>query len=306
MLSRSELLKRLEVPKEGKLSVILDTDAYNEIDDQFAICYMLANTDRFDIKGICAAPFFNERSSSPKDGEEKSYRELERILDVTGKSELLNNIYHGSHSFLQDSKTPVESDAANFIVKTANEMPENQLLYVVAIGAITNVASAILTDPSIVDKIVVVWLGGHDIHWPDNREFNCFQDTKSAAVVFDCGVPLIQAPCMGVISHFSTTEPELRKELKGKNEICDYLYETSMFWKEEHHCTDYFSKVYWDVVPVAYLRNPDFCGTKIISSPIITDRHVYGFDDRRHPIKYIYWLNRDEIFHDLFTKMQNF
>ena len=39
--------------------------------------------------------------------------------------------------------------------------PDDEPLYVVAIGAITNVASALLTEPALAGKIVVVWLGGH-------------------------------------------------------------------------------------------------------------------------------------------------
>jgi inosine-uridine nucleoside N-ribohydrolase len=41
----------------------------------------------------------------------------------------------------------------------------------VAIACLTNLASAILTDPSIVRRIVVVWLGGHALHCPDTAEF---------------------------------------------------------------------------------------------------------------------------------------
>ena len=50
--------KNLTTPK-GKIDIVLDTDAYNEIDDQFAISYMLKSTQKFCVKGICAAPFKN-------------------------------------------------------------------------------------------------------------------------------------------------------------------------------------------------------------------------------------------------------
>ena len=58
-------LKNLSVPK-GKIDVLLDTDAYNELDDQFAISYMLGHKEKFNVKAICAAPFFNANSSSPR------------------------------------------------------------------------------------------------------------------------------------------------------------------------------------------------------------------------------------------------
>ena len=60
-------LMNLSSPK-GKVDVILDTDAYNEIDDQFAIGYMLKKPERLNVVGICAAPFTNEKSTGPADG----------------------------------------------------------------------------------------------------------------------------------------------------------------------------------------------------------------------------------------------
>ena len=60
-----------------------------------------------------------------------------------------------------------------------NYTPEKPL-YVLAIGAITNVASAILKNPEIIDRIVIVWLGGNALHWPENKEFNLYQDVAAA------------------------------------------------------------------------------------------------------------------------------
>ena len=67
MMTAEQRIRNLSVPT-GKIDVVLDTDAYNEIDDQFAIAYLLRNQDRLNIKGFCAAPFFNINSSSPADG----------------------------------------------------------------------------------------------------------------------------------------------------------------------------------------------------------------------------------------------
>ena len=64
-----QLIKMLE-PPTGKVDMVLDTDAYNEIDDQFAISYALRSTDRTDVKAIYAAPFWNGKSTGPLDGME--------------------------------------------------------------------------------------------------------------------------------------------------------------------------------------------------------------------------------------------
>ena len=70
-----DITRRLE-PVEGRVDAVLDTDAYNEIDDQFALSYMLAYPERINLLAVTAAPFFNERSSSPEDGMLKSYEEI--------------------------------------------------------------------------------------------------------------------------------------------------------------------------------------------------------------------------------------
>ena len=80
-MNMDQLFRNLSAPN-GKVDVVLDTDAYNEIDDQFAIGYMLKKTEKFNVRGICAAPFTNEKSSGPEDGMEKSYDEILKLLSL--------------------------------------------------------------------------------------------------------------------------------------------------------------------------------------------------------------------------------
>ncbi len=79
-----------------------------------------------------------------------------------------------------------------------------------AVGAITNIASALLLAPEIVAHIVVVWLGGQPFYWPTAKEFNLQQDVPAAQVVFDSGVPLVHVPCKNVAEHLRTTLPEMQ------------------------------------------------------------------------------------------------
>ncbi len=181
-------MKNLSVP-QGKIDVVLDTDAYNEIDDQFAISYMLKYHEKFNIKGICAAPFYNANSSSPEDGMEKSYDEILKLLDLSENEHLKQKVYKGSKEYLNDEKTPVESPAADFMAESANGYSPENPLYIVVIGAITNVASAILKNPKMTENCIIVWLGGHGVHVPHGAsEFNMKQDIAAARIVFGCGV----------------------------------------------------------------------------------------------------------------------
>ena len=189
-------------PPSGPVRMVLDTDTYNEIDDQFAVVQSLLSPDRLDVEALYAAPFHNNRSDGPADGMQKSYEEILRLLERLDVSPD-GFVHKGSTQFLTGPESAVCSDAARDLVARAHQ--SEAPLYVVAIGAITNVASALMLDPSIVEKIVVVWLGGQPYHWPSAREFNLQQDLHASRLIFDCGVPLIQVPCQAVASHLMTT-----------------------------------------------------------------------------------------------------
>jgi inosine-uridine nucleoside N-ribohydrolase len=279
--------------------MVLDTDTYNEIDDQFALVYAYLSPDRIELEAVYAAPFLNNRSKSPGDGMEKSYEEIMRLLALLGKSPD-GFAFRGSDRYLEDVTKPVSSEAALDLIKKAKTASPENPLYVVPVGCITNIASAILIDPEIIKNIVVVWLGGNDLNWPHQKEFNLMQDVKAAQVVLNSGVPLVIMPCRPVVSHFHTTIPEMELYLKGKNKLADYLLNTTI---EYSGGRDTWSKVIWDVTAVAWLINPSWMPTNLVHSPILTDQVTYSTDQSRHFIRMATSVNRDAIFRDLFGKI---
>lgn len=303
-MTQAQLLQNLSVPS-GKIDMVLDTDAFNEIDDQFAIAYMLRSSDKLNVKGIYAAPFHNSKSSSPKDGMEKSYDEIIKILKLAGHEDKISMVKKGSESYLPDEKTPVQSEAAlDLIEKAKMYSPENPL-YVAAIGAITNVASAIIMHPSICDNIVIVWLGGNATWAEHTAEFNMVQDIAAARVIFGCGAPFVQLPCTGVVDSFKTTEPELSYWLKGKNELSDYLIENTVHEASSYAEGKVWSRVIWDVTAIGWLLNDDnrFMKSRIIHTPIPEYDSHYAYDESRPFMQYVYHIDRDMLFGDLFKKL---
>lgn len=298
-LSEAMRLARLE-PPAGRVTMVLDTDTYNEVDDQFAVAYALLSPEKLTVEAIYAAPFFNDRSTGPADGMEKSYQEILRLLELLGKP-ADGRVFRGSTTYLPDWDHPVESPAALDLIERAMRCsPENEPLVVVAIGAITNVASAILLEPRIIERVVVVWLGGHAFFWPDTREFNLMQDVSAARVIFDSGVPLVQLPCMGVVSHLHTTVAELERYVQGHSRIGDYLTDIVRSYQGNPFA---WSKVIWDIASIAYLINAGWTPSALVHSPIVTDDLTWSFDPRRHFIRSVYSIDRDGIFRDLFTRL---
>lgn len=298
MLTEMQRLTMLRCP-EGKIDMVLDTDAYNEIDDQFAIAYAIHAPEKLNVKAFYAAPFYNERSSGPADGMEKSYQEIVKLLHLAGKEDF--PVFRGSEEYLLNELTPVSSAAAEDLSRRAMAYSSETPLYVVAIGAITNVASALILNPQIADRIVVVWLGGHALHWPDNREFNCQQDVAATRVVFDSGAPLVLLPCKGVVSAFMVSGPELEHWLRGKNPLCDYLVNHTVEAASEYASGRVWSRVIWDVTAVGWLLNGNgnLMQDTLIPTPIPEYDHHYAQDFRRPLCRMIYHINRDALFEDL-------
>ncbi len=304
-MTQEQYFKNLTPPID-MADVILDTDAYNEIDDQFAIAYMLLSPEKICVKGIAAAPFHNSRSLSAKDGMEKSYDEIFKLLSLLNRTDLSNIVYKGSCEYLKDEETPTPSEAASFMAKLADSYTPKNPLYIVAIGAITNVASAILMNPAMKENCVVIWLGGNAVHMPNGAsEFNMVQDIAAARVIFGCGVPLVQLPCAGVVDKFHTSAPELAAWMGEKNALCDYLYQNTCSYMDSFAKGRPWSKVIWDVTAVAWLLNKDECfmSERLLPSPIPEYDKQYAQNETRHFIKYVYHIKRDALFIDMINKL---
>ncbi|GHT61562.1 hypothetical protein FACS1894109_20210 [Spirochaetia bacterium] len=296
------LLQRLRKPA-GPVDVVLDTDTYNEIDDQFALALLIKSPEKLRLKAIHAAPFLNQKSSGPGDGMEKSYDEILRVLSLLKRDDLVPLVKKGSTAFLSSETEALDSPAARNLAELAMHYSEDKPLYVIAIGAITNVASALIMKPKIKDRIVLVWLGGHAHHWPDNREFNLSQDVAAARIVFGCGAALVQLPCMGVVSAFTVSGPDLEHWLRGKNELCDYLVEVTTRDALADGGGPTWTRAIWDVTAVAWLLDGDYMRDRLEHSPIPQYDHHYSFDPTRHFIRYVYHIRRDKLFEHLFKTL---
>jgi inosine-uridine nucleoside N-ribohydrolase len=278
--------------------MVLDTDTGNEIDDQFALVYALISPE-LDLQAVYAAPFTNNRSTGSADGMEKSFEEILRILSRLDKSPD-GFAFKGSTHYLTDMKNPERSPAALDLIARAKKSSPEDPLYVAAVGAITNVANAILIDPSIIQNIVVVWLGGNGHNWPHQREFNFRQDLNASRTIFDCGVPFVQLPCTPVVTHFATTVPEMERYVGGRGAIGDYLLKIFKEYRKDHFG---WSKVLWDMTAVAWLIDDKWLPSDLVHSPIVTDNYTFSFDQSRHLIRTVNFVQRDPIFRDFFIKL---
>ncbi|HUR32494.1 MAG TPA: nucleoside hydrolase [Vicinamibacterales bacterium] len=296
----------LAIPGPGRMRAVLDTDTFNEIDDQYALAYSLLSPERMAVEAIYAAPFVNDRSRSAAEGMEKSYEEIQRLLNFFPKVDRRIAL-RGSGRFLEQKNRPVDSPAARDLIERALK-PADGPLYVLTIGCPVNVSSAILMEPKIKQKIVVVWLGGTPAYWPSASEFNLQQDVIASQVLFDSGVPLVQVPTKNVSEHLRTTVPELERHLRGRSRIGDYLYGQFLQYFAERVKPDQgrdfpWSKVIWDISAVAWLKNPAWVPSRIVPSPVLTEDMHWQNAAGRHNIRVATSVDRDAIFNDVFSRL---
>lgn len=291
-----EIYEYITQYKKEKLNVILDTDTYNECDDQFALAYMIKNQDIFNIEAITVAPYSHkERNETVISGREKSYNEIIKIcnwlnLDTT------NKVFKGAEDYICNGYDET-NDAVNKIIEVALR---NDKTYVMAIGAITNVALAIKKEPKIIDKMEVVWLGGHSLLQNNNLEFNFRQDVNAVKIVFDSKVKLTIIPCKNVASNLRTSVYELNHYLKDKSELCNYLIDR--FYNDGYHGIQE-RRVIWDISVIAYMINKEWFTSEDISCPNIKEDTSYELTTNNHKITMVNYIDVNKVYNDLFKKL---
>ncbi|TYB90151.1 nucleoside hydrolase [Oceaniovalibus sp. ACAM 378] len=304
-LSQEEHLKRL-MPPEGRVRVVLDTDTYNEIDDQFAVVQMLLSPERLAVEAIYAAPFRNTRAETPGIGMELSFDEIGRLLERLGVPH--DGFAHrGVTEYVGFAKVAQPGAAVDDLIRRARDDSAQSPLYVIAIGAISNVASALLKAPDIAERIVVIWLGGDALDWPrafkKNAEFNLMQDVGGAQVLFDSGVPVILIPAMGVTSHLTSSVLEIEKHVEPQGEIGAFLARRFKEYSDDHVG---WTKEIWDMAAIAWLLNDAWAPSILMPTPILADDITWQSDEARHVMRYVRYIDRDAIMKDFFRRLEAF
>lgn len=245
------LLTQAVVAAYARTPVILSTDIGNEIDDQWAIAYMMLNPD-FEVLGVISA----HAPSIPDPAGYNSYlllrEEIERRLYMNPHPPILA----GADLPLANERTPRMNDAVRFLLNQSRGYSPDHRLTVIGIGAATDLASAILSDPSIVDRIRIVAMAFTNPH--DAKEYNVQNDVAAWQVLLDSRVPL-------VIGSGDVCRRDLAMDYdRAKNMLADDGPIGSWLWSEYNAW--YYRQVkplrvadftrpwmIWDIITLAYL-----------------------------------------------------
>lgn len=217
-MKRKELLKRLgfRTPSENQYRMIVDTDAKNEADDQFAIMHHLL-TPSFDIRGITAAHFVRKESTG-ENSMEKSYQEIRKVLELAEMDDV--PAYRGCAQPLRSVSDAPDSEAVDLIISEAKKDDERPLFIAVQ-GAMTNIGAAVNKAPEIAEKLTVLWNGG-GVYPKGGWEFNLMQDADAVRVVLKSKAQVWQTG-MDVYSSFGVSFAEISRRIGHCGQIGKYL-----------------------------------------------------------------------------------
>ena len=247
---------------------------------------------------------------SPGHGMELSYQEILVVCDKLG-IEFADRVLRGSDRYLGSVDSPVESVAVEHLIALAKTASADEPLHVVAIGAATNVSSALLLAPEIIGNIVVSWTAGYPttVMGVVQPSFNMQQDVPASQLLFDSGVPLVYLPGFHVGAQLSLSLPEVEAWVRGRGAIGDYLH--WLYINNPNYprrgFTDHFARswIMWDLINFAWLINPAWVPTFMTDAPYLSDDCRWYRDEKaRHPMREALDINRDAIYRDFFGKLE--
>jgi len=301
-----------------KSRVLLDTDANNEIDDQHAIAYLLLSGDAFVVEGLTV-----NRTDNGGDIEEQA-REAERVVKLCALHPALVVTRGASGSFEEIGPHLTEpdfdgADAVDLIIERAHA-ESSQKLVLLPIGKLTNIALALEKDPSIIDKVKVVWLGSN---YPDPGEYNLDNDPASLNYVLETDVEfeiaVVRYGAESGTSAVRVTVPDVVQNLAGKgpraaSPVTGRNGGTFMYFGDysinllEH--IDLYgdppSRALYDMAAVAIVKNSSWAEARTIGAPILEEGTWRDRPDNQRKIVIRENFDKQAIVGDFYATMNDY
>ncbi len=271
-------------PPAGELRVIIDTDAANEVDDQWAIALALGFPERLKIEGFVAA-HYGQRGGA--NGIAKSHASIEATLAAAGLAGKFT-IKNGCDPLAYRDRVP-SSAGVDFIIEQARSATPENPLWLILLGPATDGAAALLKDPSIADRVVIFWHGRSD--WPEKcANFNAINDPLATQLLFEL-------PCRFVLfdtgANLTMPMAESARRVGSVGPLGKFLHDL----RQRSAYASRPDKGMFDLGDIAAFINPaDTCTSEAVQAPGVRGDFRYDFKLANGPMVRITAINREASF----------
>ncbi len=258
-----------------KQKVWLDADTGNEMDDLYAIV-RLVKEPSIDLVGLSSAHFnnpdllvfekWNAYETKGLNTVAESQRLNELILKAIGRLDI-------SHPLGADrqigrawgQEDPRNSKAARAIIAAVKKLPEHEKLDILTIGAMTNLASALILAPEIKSRIRCFSLGAQcdpkTKVWNKN-EFNIRNDLNAFDFLLNLEGFDLTMMCLQAAHSLQFHREDTYHKLDETNAAQKILEDR---WKEQNPQDE--TRVMWDLALIEAYLNPEHAQIKTVKSP---------------------------------------
>lgn len=292
-------MNTFNIPIEKKPRVIINTDAKNEVDDQFAIVHALL-TESFDLKGLIAAHFGTVKSPHTR---QDSRDEIELLLKMMALENQVR-VEDGADYALTDEQSPVDSAGARLIIEEAMK-DDKRPLYIAFLGPLTDMASALLLEPAIAEKnIKVIWIGGGK--YPEGgSEYNLGNDIMAANVIMKSKLELWQVP-RNVYRMMPVSYSEMMARIYPCGELGKYLTKNVIDYNNERPGAPCEYRVLGDSPAIGLIMYDDAGEWERKAAPEIGNDMKYIHTGKHRPIKVYKNIDSRFIMEDFYAKLSAF
>jgi purine nucleosidase len=209
----------------GNMKIILDTDIGDDIDDAWALAFLVSHQD-FQPLGVTIT-----HGNTPA-----RMKIACKLLHITGRSDIpvavgrkTSDGYYQQYTWAEDftAKKPIAQPAADFIIEQVKKYPGE--VTILAVGPLQNLADALRKEPNLPKLVKRVVLMSGCIYGTANkpgtpvREWNVYQSTVDSQLVYGAGLPLTIVP-LDSTSHVKLSDEE-RKQVSDYRSPLTYALE---------------------------------------------------------------------------------
>lgn len=236
--------------------VIIDADTGNEIDDLPAIVLAL-KSGKLDVMALTAAQW-NRFEVCGRHTMQESWSLNNRILDHLDLVDIpsLKGAEQAVTQHWQNRMVSSPNNASNFLIKKASEVPHGKKLKIIVTGSATNVASAILIEPKIIDKICVYFIGtiyDFDRKAFNKNEFNVRSDLNAVDILLNTENLELHIMPANICTQLRISQNEIDTKINSKDAIQGMLKER---WdKVNKNGLDW---IMWDIAIIQAVMNPQW------------------------------------------------